>query len=126
MKAPFARFSARLGALLALATAAPAATPAEPPPNIVLMFVDNLGNGDVGINAWVESSGDLVFYVSKTDAWDENGRLCKIGRVRVKFDPPLPVTAAFRQELRPPRGLLPENERQAHRPSRRHERGSPR
>ena len=32
-----------------------------------------LGNGDVGINAWAEPSGDLVFYVSKTDAWDENG-----------------------------------------------------
>jgi hypothetical protein len=58
-----------------------------------------LGNGDVGINAWVEPSGDLLFYVSKTDAWDENGRLCKIGRVRVKFDPPLPVTNNFRQEL---------------------------
>ena len=39
-----------------------------------------LGNGDVGINAWVEANGDLVFYVSKTDAWDENARLCKIGR----------------------------------------------
>ena len=25
-----------------------------------------LGNGDVGMNAWVEPSGDLVFYVSKT------------------------------------------------------------
>ena len=48
MKAPFARLSARLSALLALATAAPAATPTEPPTNIVLMFVDNLGNGDVG------------------------------------------------------------------------------
>ena len=59
-----------------------------------------LGNGDVGINAWVEANGDLVFYVSKTDAWDENGRLCKIGRVRVKFDPPLAVTDSFRQELK--------------------------
>jgi hypothetical protein len=58
-----------------------------------------LGNGDVGINAWVEPTGDLVFYVSKTDAWDENGRLCKIGRIRVTFDPPLPVTNSFRQEL---------------------------
>ena len=58
-----------------------------------------LGNGDVGINCWVEPSGDLVLYVSKTDAWDENGRLCKIGRVRVTFDPPLPVTDGFRQEL---------------------------
>jgi hypothetical protein len=31
-----------------------------------------IGNGDVGINAWVEPSGDLVVYISKTDAWDEN------------------------------------------------------
>jgi hypothetical protein len=59
-----------------------------------------LGNGDVGINAWVEDNGDLVFYVSKTDAWDENARLCKIGRVRVKFDPPLTVKDKFRQELK--------------------------
>ncbi len=59
-----------------------------------------LGNGDVGINAWVEPGGDLVFYVSKTDAWDENGRLCKIGRARVGFDPPLPIGERFRQELK--------------------------
>ena len=58
-----------------------------------------LGNGDIGINAWVEDSGDLVLYVSKTDAWDENARLCKISRVRVKFDPPLAVKGNFRQEL---------------------------
>jgi hypothetical protein len=65
-----------------------------------------LGNGDVGINAWVEPSGDLVFYVSKTDAWDENGRLCKVGRVRVKFDPPLPVADGFRQELQLRDGVI--------------------
>jgi len=65
-----------------------------------------LGNGDIGINAWVEASGDLVFYVSKTDAWDENGRLCKVGRVRVKFDPPLPVTRDFRQELKLRDGVI--------------------
>ena len=65
-----------------------------------------IGNGDVGINAWVEPSGDLVFYVSKTDAWDENGRLCKIGRVRVKFDPPLPVANGFRQELKLREGVI--------------------
>ena len=51
-------------------------------------------------------SGDLLFYVSKTDAWDENGRLCKIGRVRVKFDPPLPVERSFRQELKLREGLI--------------------
>lgn len=58
-----------------------------------------IGNGDIGINAWVEASGDLVFYISKTDAWDESGRLCKIGRVCVTFDPPLPVAAGFGQKL---------------------------
>ena len=65
-----------------------------------------LGNGDVGVNAWVEPSGELVFYISKTDAWDENGRLCKIGRVRVTFDPPLPVTNGFRQELKLSEGVI--------------------
>ncbi len=65
-----------------------------------------LGNGDVGINAWVEPSGDLVFYVSKTDAWDENGRLCKVGRIRVKFDPALSVESGFRQELKLKDGLI--------------------
>ena len=65
-----------------------------------------LGNGDVGINAWVEGNGDLVFYVSKTDAWDENARLCKIGRVRVKFDPPLAVKDGFRQELKLRDGVI--------------------
>ena len=65
-----------------------------------------MGNGDVGINAWVEPSGDLVFYISKTDAWDENGRLCKIGRVRVKFEPALAVTNHFRQELKLKEGVI--------------------
>jgi alpha-L-fucosidase 2 len=65
-----------------------------------------LGNGDIGINAWVEDSGDLVFYVSKTDAWDENARLCKIGRVRVKFDLPLTPKDGFRQELKLRDGVI--------------------
>jgi hypothetical protein len=46
-----------------------------------------LGNGDVGLNVWVEEDGDLLFYISKTDAWSENARLLKLGRVRVKFSP---------------------------------------
>jgi hypothetical protein len=65
-----------------------------------------LGNGDVGINTWVEENGDLVFYVSKTDAWDENARLCKIGRVRVQFDPPLTPKDGFRQELKLRDGVI--------------------
>lgn len=47
------------------------------------------GNGDIGLNVWVEPSGDLVFYISKTDAWDENMRLVKVGKVRVTFTPSL-------------------------------------
>ena len=65
-----------------------------------------LGNGDVGVNVWVEPSGDLVFFISKTDAWDENCRLCKLGRVRVTFDPPLPVDDSFRQELKLREGVI--------------------
>ena len=64
------------------------------------------GNGDIGINAWVEETGDLVFYISKTDAWDENARLCKIGRVRVKFDPALNVKDGFRQQLKLRDGVI--------------------
>ena len=60
-----------------------------------------IGNGDVGLNLWVEPSGDLVFYLSKTDAWSENCRPLKLGRVRVKLLPnPLADGAAFRQTLR--------------------------
>ncbi len=46
-----------------------------------------LGNGDISLNAWVEPSGDLVFYIGKTDSWDDYGRLLKIGRVRVSLNP---------------------------------------
>ena len=65
-----------------------------------------LGNGDIGINAWVEAGGDLMLYLSKTDAWDENARLCKLGRVRVKCDPPLAVKDGFRQHLKLREGVI--------------------
>jgi hypothetical protein len=59
-----------------------------------------LGNGDIGLNVWVEEEGDLLFYLSKTDAWDENARLLKLGRVRVSLTPnPFTAGADFRQEL---------------------------
>ncbi|MBO9610576.1 MAG: hypothetical protein J7639_31775 [Paenibacillaceae bacterium] len=31
-----------------------------------------VGNGDIGLNVWVEEDGDLLFYIGKTDAWNEN------------------------------------------------------
>jgi hypothetical protein len=57
-----------------------------------------LGNGDISMNAWVEPNGDLVFYIGKSDSWDDNARLLKVGRVRVTLDPAPPVSP-FRQEL---------------------------
>ena len=65
-----------------------------------------LGNGDIGINLWVEPSGDVVFYVSKTDAWSENGRLLKLGRVRVSVWPKPDASKPFRQELRHEQGEI--------------------
>ncbi len=32
-----------------------------------------IGNGDIGLNVWVETNGDLLFYIGKTDAW---GKTC--------------------------------------------------
>jgi hypothetical protein len=59
-----------------------------------------LGNGDIGANVWMEDNGDLVFYISKTDSWGDNGRLLKIGKVRVSLSPsPVVGNTGFRQEL---------------------------
>ena len=60
-----------------------------------------LGNGDIGLNVWVEESGDLVFYIGKTDAWSESARLLKLGRVRVRLSPnPFGSGQPFRQTLK--------------------------
>ena len=65
------------------------------------------GNGDIGINLWVEKNGDLLFYLSKTDAWSENARLLKIGKVRLALSPnPFVVGNPFLQELIVEDGLI--------------------
>ncbi|MDD8015653.1 MAG: DUF5703 domain-containing protein, partial [Acidobacteriota bacterium] len=48
-----------------------------------------LGNGDIGVNVWWETNGDLQFYIGKTDSWEDNSRLAKVGKVRVRFTPDL-------------------------------------
>ncbi len=63
-----------------------------------------LGNGDIGINAWVEPSGDLLMYVGKTDAWSENNRLLKLGLVRVRGL--LSPGASFQQRLNLQNGTI--------------------
>ncbi len=72
-----------------------------------------LGNGDIGLNVWVEKNGDLVFYISKTDAWGgepdaqkdewmkQGGILMKLGAIRVSVSKnPLAESAAFTQILK--------------------------
>ena len=60
-----------------------------------------IGNGDIGLNVWAEENGDLLFYISKTDSWSENGRLLKLGRVRVKLSPnPFVKGSPFQQTLK--------------------------
>jgi alpha-L-fucosidase 2 len=64
------------------------------------------GNGDIGLNAWVEPSGDVCFFISKTDAWDENLRLLKLNKVRIKLTPALTVGTGFQQELKLREGAI--------------------
>lgn len=60
-----------------------------------------LGNGDIGLNVWVEEGGDLLFYISKTDSWSEHCCLLKLGRIRIKLSPnPFEKALLFRQELK--------------------------
>jgi len=59
-----------------------------------------LGNGDIGLNAWVTRDGDVHLLIAKTDAWDDNARLVKIGAVRIHLEPnPFADNAPFRQTL---------------------------
>ena len=64
-----------------------------------------LGNGDIGVNAWVEENGDMVFFISKTDAWTDCARLVKLGQVRVRLSPSLAIRP-FRQELQLRQGQI--------------------
>lgn len=58
------------------------------------------GNGDIGINVWTDKKGDVMLYLGKTDSWDENGRLLKVGRLRLHFEKsPFLKPKNFRQEL---------------------------
>ena len=57
------------------------------------------GGGDIGLNVWVEQ-GDLLLYVSRSGAFDENNALLKLGRLRLKLNPnPFAEGTDFRQEL---------------------------
>ena len=41
------------------------------------------GGGDIGLNVWTEN-GEILFYMSRSGAFDENNVFPKFGRVRLK------------------------------------------
>jgi len=59
-----------------------------------------IGNGDISLNVWMEENGDISFYIGKTDAWGDNARLLKVGKVRISIAPnPLGDNVEYRQTL---------------------------
>lgn len=59
-----------------------------------------VGGGDVGLNVWAES-GNLMIYIAKSGAFDENNALLKLGRVRLSMSPNpfVPGDRSFEQRL---------------------------
>ena len=57
------------------------------------------GGGDIGLNVWVEN-GDVLFYMSRSGAFDETNAYLKLGRMRLKLSPsPFADDRSFRQTL---------------------------
>jgi hypothetical protein len=64
-----------------------------------------IGNGESGMNVWTEEDGSVLLYISRTDSWDENERLCKIGRLKITLNPAL-ITEPFKQTLKLDKGYI--------------------
>jgi alpha-L-fucosidase 2 len=66
-----------------------------------------IGNGDLAANAWTEQNGDLVLLLAKADAWTELGKLVKLGRVRIQWNPnPFAGANHFTQVLKLENGSI--------------------
>jgi hypothetical protein len=64
------------------------------------------GGGDTGLNFWVEN-GELLCYVQRSGAFDENNQYLKLGRLRVRLEPnPFADGGEFRQELKLREGFV--------------------
>ncbi|MEI6142143.1 MAG: DUF5703 domain-containing protein [Mariniphaga sp.] len=63
------------------------------------------GGGDIGLNVWVEK-GEILFYLSRSGAFDENNVFPKFGRVRLKLTPNPFDGGDFRQELKLKEGTI--------------------
>ncbi len=59
-----------------------------------------MGNGEVGINFWATSKGELHFYFSRSDSFSEVNRILKVGALRLALQPnPLVSGSDFLQSL---------------------------
>lgn len=58
-----------------------------------------LGNGDIAANIWTDEDGDILLYLSKSDAWDRYCRLIKVGQLRIRVKPGLLDEVKFEQKL---------------------------
>lgn len=56
------------------------------------------GGGDIGLNVWVEKN-ELLVYLSRSGAFDENNLFPKFGRLRIKLSPNPFQNATFLQNL---------------------------
>nr|WP_288809018.1 DUF5703 domain-containing protein [uncultured Sphingobacterium sp.] len=64
-----------------------------------------VGGGDIGLNVWVEN-GELLLYLGKTGAFDENNTLLKLGRLRLHLYPNPFADGKFQQELQLDKGHI--------------------
>ncbi|WP_225865883.1 DUF5703 domain-containing protein [Dyadobacter aurulentus] len=63
------------------------------------------GGGDIGLNVWVEN-GDVLFYMSRSGAFDENNQMLKQGRMRLRLAPNPFHAGDFKQELQLSKGSV--------------------
>lgn len=65
-----------------------------------------VGGGDIGMNVWVEN-GDVLFYMSRSNTFDEHNCLLKQGRFRLRLSPnPFEDAVDFHQELNLEKGYV--------------------
>ena len=70
------------------------------------------GGGDIGTNVWVEN-GDIMLYLSKSGAFDENGIFPKFGRIRIHFKQSPFKGGLFQQKLHLNKGFITINGKNA-------------
>ena len=63
------------------------------------------GGGEIGLNVWAEAGGDVLMYMSRSSAFDENNALLKLGRIRLRLEPN-PFIEEFHQQLHLEDGTL--------------------